>query len=294
MFIFGCAFLSNGSLVVLSPSAALCEQAGANGQSHAALFYPSMQAVWPEAYSTNNVRAVEVRTIHEYICVCTRLCGARSVAGRPHASTSRHHEQIPGVKNDPDRIRCTTTQELYFVYFVVPSHMQLSASLYSSCLLRSNSDPGSRTRFSPSPPRTSHCVSEESSSFASLADSHRIVHTHAVGPQEMLCIIYLVACSTCFAGSYCFLLPCFRRVRLLVVTAAAVHQTEDQIYKPCITCFARFASCHSFTTFAFATRALLAKLVSLALSCLHPLLSAPPQPRADCPLLLLPSCGIYL
>lgn len=41
-------------------------QVGANGKSHAALFYPSMQDVWPEVYITSNIRTVEVR-------VCVRM-----------------------------------------------------------------------------------------------------------------------------------------------------------------------------------------------------------------------------
>ena len=33
---------------------------GANGRAYAALFYPSMQEIWPELYSTGNIRVVEV------------------------------------------------------------------------------------------------------------------------------------------------------------------------------------------------------------------------------------------
>ena len=45
------------------------EQIGTSGTSHAALFYPSMQDVWPEVYIANNVRIVEVRGVR----MCLRL-----------------------------------------------------------------------------------------------------------------------------------------------------------------------------------------------------------------------------
>lgn len=55
----------------ISVSTSVPKQVGANGQSHAALFFPSMQAIWPEVYSTNNVRTVEVRVpVCERVCLC--------------------------------------------------------------------------------------------------------------------------------------------------------------------------------------------------------------------------------
>lgn len=53
------------------------EQIGANGESHAALFYPSMQDVWPEVYITNNVRIVEVRGVRMYVCASEEKSSGR-------------------------------------------------------------------------------------------------------------------------------------------------------------------------------------------------------------------------
>lgn len=38
-----------------------CWQIGSNGRAYSGVFYPSMQEIWPELYSTSNIRAVEVR-----------------------------------------------------------------------------------------------------------------------------------------------------------------------------------------------------------------------------------------
>lgn len=43
------------------PSDDSTRQMGANGRAFAGVFYPSMQEIWPELYSTSNIRVVEVR-----------------------------------------------------------------------------------------------------------------------------------------------------------------------------------------------------------------------------------------
>lgn len=44
----------------------MAHQVGANGRTYAAVFYPSMQEIWPELYSTTNIRVVEVRDIRSF------------------------------------------------------------------------------------------------------------------------------------------------------------------------------------------------------------------------------------
>ena len=41
----------------------MSRQVGANGRAYSGVFYPSMQEIWPELYSTSNIRVVEVRAV---------------------------------------------------------------------------------------------------------------------------------------------------------------------------------------------------------------------------------------
>lgn len=48
-------------------------QTFSNGRAYAAVFYPSMQEIWPELYNTANIRVVEVRSVSSIVCITHRF-----------------------------------------------------------------------------------------------------------------------------------------------------------------------------------------------------------------------------